>query len=185
MKSENRQLIISARRFARDAHKEIIITTVSGDVRPHIEHLQEVADLVWASGGSEVEIAAAWLHDSVEDTSVTIENIEEQFGKEVAEIVSGLTDLEELKGLSNAERKPKQAERVKNESVSVKRIKISDQISNIRFITTDPKPKWTFEGNRDYVVGAKMIADQCRGISAMLDNLFDEEYKKSAAFFKI
>lgn len=185
MNNENRKIIIDARRFAREAHKEIIITTVSGDVRCQIEHLQEVADLVWASGGSDIEIAAAWLHDSVEDTSVTLKDIEEQFGKEVAEIVHGLTDSKELKGLSNAERKPKQAERVKNESSSVKRIKIADQTSNIRFFTTDPKPKWTFEEKRDYVIGAKMIADECKGVSTILDELFESEYKKSADFFKI
>ncbi len=182
---EKKNLIISARRFAREAHKAIIITTVSGDVRPQIEHLQEVADLVWTSGGNDIEIAAAWLHDSVEDTSVNLDDIENNFGKEVAEIVHGLTDSAELKGLSNAERKPKQAKRVKNESESVKRIKIADQTSNVRFVTTDPKPTWSFSENRDYVLGAKMIADECRGISPVLDHLFDSEYKKAAKFFKI
>jgi len=185
MTSKERNLLISSRRFARESHKEKIITTVSGDVRPQIEHLQEVADLVWASGGDDVEIASAWLHDSVEDTSVTLDDIEKKFGKDVTKIVRGLTDLEELEGLSNAERKLRQAERVKSESDSVKRIKIADQTSNIRFFTTDPKPKWTFEEKRDYVIGAKLIVDQCRGISPMLDNLFDVEYRKSSEFFKI
>ncbi len=185
MNIENRQQIIKARRFARDAHKDIIITTVSGDTRPHIEHLQEVADLVWASGGSEAEIVSAWLHDSVEDTSVTSEDLEREFGKNVADIVHGLTDSEDLKGLSNAERKPKQAERVRHKSDSVKRIKIADQISNIRFVTTDPKPQWSTEGNKSYIIGAKLIADECRGISSVLDTLFDSEYEKSIEFFGI
>lgn len=177
--------MIEARRFAREAHKEIIINTVSGDVRPHAEHLQEVADLVWASGGSEIEIAAAWLHDSVEDTSTTLEDIEKHFGKEVVEIVHGLTDGKELEGLSNAERKPKQAERVKNENESVRRIKIADQISNTRFVTTDPKPHWGFDSNKNYVIGAKLIADACAGVSPLLDEMFDKEYKKAVEFFKI
>ncbi len=175
-------LIINARRFVRDAHKHITLTTVSGDVRGQFEHLQEVADLVWASGGNDIEIAAAWLHDTVEDTLTTLKNIEEKFGTEVVEIVHGLTDPIELKGLTNAERKPKQAQRVKNESLSVKRIKLADQISNVRFVATDPKSTWTFESNRDYIIGAKLIADQCKGVSSLLDQLFEVEYKKAAQF---
>jgi guanosine-3',5'-bis(diphosphate) 3'-pyrophosphohydrolase len=144
-----------------------------------------VADLVWASGGTELEIIGAWLHDCVEDTQVTFTQIESIFGIDVREIVMGLTDKDELNGLSNAERKPLQAERVKNESSSIRRIKLADQISNIRFVTTDPKPSWTFESNRDYVIGAKLIANQCRGISTVLDELFDSEYTKATVFFKI
>ncbi len=182
---EKKSLIISARRFVREAHKAIIITTVSGDVRPQIEHLQEVADLVWASGGSDIEITSAWLHDSIEDTSTNLADIENNFCEEVAKIVHGLTDPEELKGLSNAERKLKQAKRVKNESVSVKRIKIADQISNIRFLTTDPEPTWSFDSNRDYIIGAKLIADECKGINPLLDRLFDSEYRKAVELFRI
>jgi (p)ppGpp synthase/HD superfamily hydrolase len=181
----NSNIISSAKRFAREAHKEIIITTVSGDKRPQVEHLQEVADLVWVSGGNDIEIAAAWLHDSVEDTAVTLEDIEKNFGKEITAIVYGLTDLDEIKNLPTNERKAKQAERVKDENESVKRIKIADQTSNIRFVTTDPKETWSFEGNRNYAIGAKQIADNCKGISPVLDELFDREYRKAAEHFKI
>jgi guanosine-3',5'-bis(diphosphate) 3'-pyrophosphohydrolase len=177
--------IITARHFAREVHKDITIKTISGDIRPQFEHLQEVADLVWASGGSETEIAATWLHDMVEDTPVTLKEIEEKFGKEVADIVDGLTDPVDFKNYKNAERKQMQADRIKDKSDSVKRIKVADQISNIRLVTTDPKLSWGREGNRDYVIGAKKIAEQCRGISSILDNLFDSEYKKSAEYFNI
>lgn len=178
-------LMVEARKYAREAHKAILLHTVSGDVRPHIEHLQEVADLVWASGGTELEIAAAWLHDSVEDTSTTLEDIETNFGKEIRDMVADLTDPVESKGLSNAERKPKQAERVAHKSESIKRIKLADQTSNVRFMTTDPKKVWVFEGNRDYVIGAKLIADACGGVSPLLDELFDKEYKKAKEVFRI
>ena len=180
---QSQNLIVAARHFARDAHKRITLTTVSGDVRGQFEHLQEVADLVWSSGGSDVEIAAAWLHDTVEDTPTTLEGIKEKFGTEVMEIVRGLTDPIEFKSLTNAERKPKQAERVANESSSVKRIKLADQISNVRFVATDPKPSWTFESNCDYIIGAKLIAEQCSGVSSILDQLFEAEYGKAAKSF--
>lgn len=185
MISENRECIIKARRFAREAHKPISITTVSGDIRPHVEHLQEVADLVWATGGSDIEIAAAWLHDSVEDTSTTIDDIKTQFGEEIAALVYGLTDLDEYKGLASPERKQKQADRVKNENESVRKIKLADQISNMRFITTDPKSTWLPEDNRKYIIGIKQVADECKKINHQLDELFDTEYAKTVAYFKI
>ncbi len=181
----NKNSIVLAREFAREAHKSIILTTALGYKRSQIEHLQEVTDLVWASGGNDTEIVSAWLHDSVEDTSTTLEDIEKHFGKDVAEIVHGLTDSDEIKNLPTSERKARQAERVKKESQSVKRIKLADQISNVRFVTTDPKETWTFEGNRDYVIGAKSIADQCKGVSSILEELFENEYKKAVIFFKI
>lgn len=185
MEQENKNPIVLAREFAREAHKSIVLTTALGFKRSQIEHLQEVADLVWASGGTDAEIVAAWVHDSVEDTSTTLQDIKKHFGEEVAQIVHGLTDSDDIKNLPTSERKAKQAERVRGENESVKRIKIADQISNVRFVTTDPKETWTFEGNRKYVIGAKLIADQCRGVSPILDELFDKEYKKAVQFFKI
>jgi (p)ppGpp synthase/HD superfamily hydrolase len=181
----NPNTCIEARRFAREIHKDLSINTISGDVRPQFEHLQEVVDLVWASGGSDVEIVAAWLHDMVEDTHITLEVIEEKFGKEVMEIVDGLTDPIHFKNFKNAERKQMQADRIAGKSEGIRRIKLADQIANIRFLTTDPEPNWSKEGNRDYVMGAKKIVDKCRGISSILDEMFDREYKKSSKFFNI
>lgn len=184
MEKEESNIIIRAKIFARKYHASMGIDTVSGDWKPQIEHLQEVADLVWASGGSDIEIAAAWLHDTVEDTQATIEDIKELFGHEIAEIVDSLTDLEEIVELPTRERKARQAERVKGEGVSAKRIKIADQISNTRLVTLDPKTTWTAEDNQDYAIGAKMIADNCRGISSTLDELFDREYERAEKILK-
>lgn len=175
---EELNIIIKAKVFARKAHAGLGIITTSGDEKPQIEHLQEVADLVWASGGTDAEIAASWLHDSVEDTPVTLADIQETFGQEVADIVRGLTDEIEIVHLSNSERKAKQAERIKNENDSVKRIKIADQISNVRLMVLDPKASWV-EGAKDYVIGAKKITDHCKGISSLLDGMFDKEYERA------
>lgn len=171
-------IVIRAKIFARKAHAGLGIITTSGDHKPQIEHLQEVADLVWASGGSDNEIAAAWLHDSVEDTPTKLDDIQEMFGQEIADIVNGLTDEAEIVHLSNSERKAKQAQRIKKENNSVKRIKIADQTSNVRLIVLDPKASW-IDGAIDYVVGAKKITDHCRGISALLDEMFDKEYERA------
>ena len=172
-------LVPRAAQFARKAHEGMGFTTSCGYNRPQTEHLQEVADLVWASGGSEIEIAAAWLHDSVEDTSATLEDIREHFGDEVAGLVHELTDSEEIRILATAERKQKQAERIGGKSESAKKIKLADQTSNVRCVTVDPKAEWTVEGRRNYALGAKRIADQCMGLNAVLDGVFNREYEKA------
>jgi (p)ppGpp synthase/HD superfamily hydrolase len=172
--------ISHAQEFARFAHESIIETTVSGVKRPKVVHLQEVADLVWASGGSDEEIVAAWLHDSVEDTTVTLELIEKEFGKGVADLVNGLTDFKDMANLPLLERKRKQSIRIKAESNSVRRIKLADQTSNVRFLATDPTKTMTFEECRDYIQGAKLIADECRGVTPLLEKLFDQAYERGS-----
>ncbi len=172
-------LVSRADQYARKAHEGMGFITACGYDRPQTEHLQEVADLVWASGGSEVEIAAAWLHDSVEDTSATLEDIRKEFGDEVAELVYELTDSEDIKHLPTAERKQKQAERICSESESARKVKLADQTSNIRCVTVDPKAEWTLEGRRNYAIGAKKIAGQCKGINPILDEAFDREYLRA------
>jgi guanosine-3',5'-bis(diphosphate) 3'-pyrophosphohydrolase len=147
-------IIYLAEEFARKAHvTDDVGKSIHGVMRMRVVHLHEVADLVWASGGSDLEIAAAWLHDSV---------------------------LDEFENLPLAERKKRQAERVKSESDSVKRVKIADQTSNVRLVATEPFLDWPPENNPQYIAGAKLIVDQCKGVSPMLENLFYKEYKKGA-----
>jgi len=177
--------IYHAQEFARKAHEGISRVTYSGAFCPQILHIQEVADLVWASGGNEQEIVAAWLHDTVEDTNTTINDIEKTFGKGVSEIVYGLTDLHEIENLPVSERKAKQAIRVRNESNSVKRIKLADQTSNVRFVTLDPPTTMDKEECRNYVIGAKLIADECKGVSKLLDEMFDRVYRLGKVRYSI
>ncbi len=176
-------LLSYAQEFATKAHQPIFRKTVSGAKIPHIIHIQEVADLVYASGGTEIEVIAAWLHDTVEDTAITMQDIETEFGKEIVEIVHGLTDLDEIKNLPTTERKSKQAHRVRTESLSVRRIKLADQTSNVKFIANDPAETWTNEGCKAYIEGARLIAEECRGISPLLEKLFDEAYQNAVKRF--
>ncbi|MBC7982074.1 bifunctional (p)ppGpp synthetase/guanosine-3',5'-bis(diphosphate) 3'-pyrophosphohydrolase, partial [Candidatus Parcubacteria bacterium] len=178
-------IIMKAKHFALEAHKERKRMSIWGFERPQSHHLQEVADLVWASGGTDIEVAAAWLHDVVEDSPTTVEDIKYIFGNEIAEIVDGLTDKSDIEKLPISERKPIQAERVKTKSDSVKRIKICDQMSNMRGVRNDPKESWSIEIRKEYTIGTKMVGDNCKGVSPVLDELFDAEYRKSAEFFRL
>ncbi len=179
-------VIYLAEEFARKAHtNDHVGKTINGVTRPRTVHLQEVADLVWASGGTDVEIAAAWLHDTIEDTPTSLHDIETAFGAEIANIVEGLTDLPEFKDMPTNERKKKQAERVKSESDSIKRVKIADQTSNVRLVVTDPLLDWPPENNPAYIIGAKQIVDACKGVSPMLEEAFDREYQKGVKKYGI
>src|SRR5580700_10404134 len=117
----NTLLVSKAREFSIKAHNGLFRKNKAHD--PYSVHLEEVAILVEQSGGSPEEIAAAWLHDAVEDTDVTLEEIRKQFGDAVADIVDGLTDPLEYKGMPTLERKTLQSKRIHTKSDSIKRVK--------------------------------------------------------------
>ncbi len=174
-------LVEMARAFAIERH--------AGHTRPNKKqdpiwmHLEEVARLVEHSGGSYEEVAAAWLHDSVEDTETTLEEIKEIFGPEVAELVDGLTDPPEFANLPLLERKLKQAERIRCKSPGVKRIKKSDQTSNTYLVTRDPPLDWDYQKCTDYVKGAAAIAKECNGVSGFLDMVFELAYRDALRIY--
>ncbi len=92
-------IVRKAREFASHAHRDHVRNDEAKT--PYVHHLAEVAKLVEVSGGDDSEIAAAWLHDTVEDTSTTFEDIQREFGGEIAAIVCGMTDLPEWGSLSS------------------------------------------------------------------------------------
>ena len=127
-----------------------------------------------AFGGSRIEIAAAWLHDSIEDTATTPEEIERLFSPAVADIVSGLTDDPEFFHATIFQRKLNQAARIRDLGRSQKLIKLADQLSNIRAIIADPPRHLNIEDCRDYLRGALLVAKQCREAN---EKLFSEFMK--------
>ena len=164
------ELVERAKAFALEAHKGQ--TRLNKDKTPLATHIEEVVSLVAEFGGSEAEIAAAWLHDVVEDTPVTLEEIAANFGNEVAMIVDGLTDPPGFNRMHTFERKTAQARRVSGESDSVKRVKLADQISNVRSVAVDPPVKWDPKKCIDYANGAELIAWECKDVSGRLFGLF-------------
>ena len=167
-------IMANAEKLAREVHKGMI--RGYNKQKPYWTHLHEVSELVRISGGSAHEIAAAWLHDSVEDTPTSLDDVQTACDKEVMIIVRGLTDLPEMENQPPAIHKRMQAERIKNESDSVKRVKLADQISNVR-AAVDPDQGWSAQMCIDYIEGAKLVADECAGISEYLDREFISAYK--------
>jgi (p)ppGpp synthase/HD superfamily hydrolase len=126
-------MVERARVFATAAHAAV------GQVRkytfePYIVHPAEVAKIVRDAGGSEAMIAAAWLHDTVEDTGVTIETIRAEFGVEVAELVGWLTDVSRPEHGNRAHRKALDRAHSAAAPAEAQTVKLADLIANTRSI---------------------------------------------------
>lgn len=167
-------LIQEAESFAREVHKG---QTRNNTARtPLIDHIADVVRMLEAAECSEIEIAAGWLHDAVEDTDTTLDQIAGLFGPEIGAIVDGLTDPPEFAHLHQGERKWRQALRILKKSWSVKRVKIADQTSNILSLA-DPPLHWSPQTAYDYLEGAAKIVDACYGANLKLELEFCEAFK--------
>ena len=103
--------------------------------QPYQVHLEAVAELVARVSDDEEIIAAAWLHDTVEDTPATLEDIEGQFGQAVAELVEELTDTSKPSDGNRAKRKAIDRSYLALASPRAKTVKLADLIDNCRDIT--------------------------------------------------
>ncbi len=166
-------IIQKAKEFSHKAHAGQLLYQKKGSMMLHVE---EVVDLVEKAQGSPEEIAAAWLHDVVEDTPVTLEEVRTEFGENVASVVDELTDPEHLAHNSQADRKQLQANRISSASSSAKLVKLADQASNCRLAGTEHRT-WDIPTTLQYIDGARKVAQQCKGISPMLDDLFENYYQ--------
>ena len=140
---------------------------------PYVNHLTEVADLVArATGGADVDvIVAAVLHDTVEDTETSFEEIADRFGKRVAGLVAEVTDD---KTLLKAERKRLQIEHAARASQGAKIIKLADKTSNLRAMAFSPPKGWPAARRAEYLDWARQVVAGCRGANAWLEEQFDQ-----------
>lgn len=134
------RLVRMAQLFAQAAHG------ATGQVRrytgePYIEHPAEVVALLKRAGvADDAMLAAAWLHDVVEDTRIDLPLVRRNFGALVCAYVSGLTDVTTLADGNRATRKRIECDRLSTEFAEVKTVKLADLISNTRSIREhDPK----------------------------------------------
>jgi guanosine-3',5'-bis(diphosphate) 3'-pyrophosphohydrolase len=143
---------------------------------PYINHLAEVANLLSAAtDGADAElVAAGWLHDTIEDTETTREELAQKFSERVALLVVECTDD---MSLAKAERRRLQVVNAAHKSPGAKLIKIADKISNIgaRIL---PNPNADERADLvDYTNWAEQVVAGCRGGNAWLDQTFDKTVK--------
>ena len=127
-------IVEKARIFATASHAAVAQLRKYTN-EPYIVHPAEVFSIVSrVDGATEEMMAAAWLHDTVEDTGVTIEVIREMFGKEVAELVGWLTDVSRPEQGNRATRKAIDRAHTAMAPADAQTIKLADLISNSRSI---------------------------------------------------
>ena len=125
---------------------------------PYILHLEEVSELVTSWNFTGNAIAAAWLHDTVEDCPPSsFAEIENEFNVDIANIVRELTDD---KSLPKAQRKRLQIVNAIKKSEEGCLIKLADKCSNIAAIANSPPIHWNAERKRDYVAWACSVLDR-------------------------
>jgi hypothetical protein len=126
-------LVHRAREFATQAHRRIDQRRKYSNQAYEV-HLKAVADLVaWVSDDQEM-IAAAWLHDTVEDTPATLGDIEREFGRGVAQLVADLTDVSRPGDGNRSVRKGIDRAHTSQASLRAKTVKLADLTDNCRDI---------------------------------------------------
>jgi len=164
------------RAFDFAAKKHVDQRRKGATAEPYINHPAEVARLVIdATGGSDlVVVIGAILHDTIEDTKTTQQEIEGLFGAEVAALVAEVTDD---KSLEKAVRKQLQVDHAPHKSERAKIIKIADKTSNLLALVTSPPPSWDHARRKQYFEWAAKVVAGCRGVNAQLEAGFDEAHR--------
>ncbi|HSN41554.1 MAG TPA: HD domain-containing protein [Burkholderiales bacterium] len=166
-------LILRAVAFA--AHKHRDQRRKDKDASPYINHPIQLAKVLWEEGGvrdAEV-IAAALLHDTLEDTETTLQELRGEFGEDIAEIVLEVSDIQWIR---KQVRKRLQVARARYSSEQARLVKLADKICNLRDMSAHPPAGWPLERKQQYFDWAKEVVDRLRGTHAVLEQKFDEVY---------
>jgi guanosine-3',5'-bis(diphosphate) 3'-pyrophosphohydrolase len=167
------ETVLQAAAFAAEKHR----TQRRKDIEtPFINHpIQLAYILVQADIEDPKVLAAALLHDTIEDTDTTVDEIEVVFGYEIARVVAECSDD---KKLTKLERKQAQIDHAAGLSRAAKLVKLADKIANVSDIEGAPPAGWSLERKREYFDWAKAVVDRIRGTHPALEARFDAEFKK-------
>jgi guanosine-3',5'-bis(diphosphate) 3'-pyrophosphohydrolase len=171
----NMGLVLRAARFAAWKHRDQ--RRKGRGAVPYINHPLDLAHVLWFEGAvTDPEIlAAALLHDTLEDTQTTLQELQGEFGERVAGIVMEVTDEPTINWRA---RKKLQVSRGRLASLEAKQVKLADKICNLRSMVSSPPNGWTVERQRAYFDWSKEVVDQLRGANPELEQRFDQIWKR-------
>jgi guanosine-3',5'-bis(diphosphate) 3'-pyrophosphohydrolase len=161
--------------FAAEKHKNQRRKDL--EATPYINHPIGVANILANEAGHKdvVLLQTAILHDVVEDTDASFEELESKFSKDVVDVVREVTDD---KSLSKWERKNLQVTRMPGKSQRAQSVKLADKLYNLRDLYRATPVGWTTQRVAEYCHWAKQVTDEARGVCPKLDALLDEQYRK-------
>jgi guanosine-3',5'-bis(diphosphate) 3'-pyrophosphohydrolase len=156
--------LFSARKHRRQRRKD-------WEFSPYINHPIEVAELLWRVGGvRRVDVLlAAILHDTVEDTSTSPQEIEDVFGSGVCGIVMEVTDD---KNLPKDMRKALQIEHAPHLSEGAKLVKLGDKICNVVDLYRSPPITWTRGRRKEYLDWSEKVVNGLKGVNQTLEEYY-------------
>lgn len=159
-----RALAFASRKHSQQRRKD-------ADASPYINHpIALVSILAVEAGIKDCDtLCAALLHDTIEDTDTSVEELVEAFGGPVASLVQEVTDD---KRLPKAERKLRQVEHAAHLSPKARPVKLADKIANLRDVADSPPVNWPLARRQEYFDWAKQVVDQIPDPPAGLLSLF-------------
>jgi guanosine-3',5'-bis(diphosphate) 3'-pyrophosphohydrolase len=174
-RTEELGLIMRALEFA--AHKHRDQRRIDVHASPYINHPIALANILIneAQVYDAQVICSALLHDTIEDTQTSPEELQQAFGERIRDIVLEVTDDQ---ALSKQERKRLQIEHAAGASLEAKLVKLADKIANLRDIAVSPPPKWSLHRQQEYFDWARQVIDGLRGAHPALEAAFDEAYAR-------
>jgi (p)ppGpp synthase/HD superfamily hydrolase len=167
------QRIFAAAKFA--AQKHATQKRKGAAAEPYINHLIEVAELI-AGSSEQLDtnlVMAGLLHDTLEDTATTAEELERAFGSDITALVVEVTDD---KSLPQEVRRTLQVENAPSKSVRAQVIKLADKISNLRALLASPPTTWSTERKRQYFAWAQQVVSALPAPNPILKAEFDRTY---------
>lgn len=161
--------------FAAEKHRDQ--RRKNAEASPYINHPIALGDLLTNEGGVEdlVVLCAALLHDTIEDTETTLEELEREFGPQIASVVQEVTDD---KSLEKHVRKQLQIEHAPHISREAKLVKLADKICNLRDMLASPPAGWPLGRRQEYFDWAAQVVAGLRGTHSGLEAIFDALYAR-------
>lgn len=171
-------LLLRTTQFAADKHRNQ--RRKDAEASPYINHPIALANVLANEGGitDPVVLCAALLHDTIEDTNTTVDELRATFGEAITAIVLEVTDD---KNLDKAVRKQLQIEHASHASPQAKLVKLADKICNLRDITASPPADWDLDRKTQYFDWANSVIAGIRGTHPRLEALFDEAYQRKSS----
>ena len=166
-------LLLKAIAFAAEKHRHQ--RRKDPEASPYINHPIDLANVLVQEGSvrDTTVLIAAILHDTLEDTQTTPEELAALFGGEVRNIVLEVTDNKKLK---KHKRKELQVKHGPHLTRRARLVKLADKICNLRDVAVNPPARWPLKRQIEYFDWAKSVIDGMRGTHARLEALFDAVY---------
>ncbi len=174
-------VLLIALEFASDKHRDQKRRDRAGT--PYIHHPIKVAQTLWNPGRirNVHVLAAAVLHDTIEDTDTTCEELNSLFGSEITELVKEVSDD---KTLPKTERKRRQIINAPYKSRGAKLIKLADKICNLDDILHAPPADWSGRRCHEYVTWSADVVSGLRGVNPALEAVYDRIFAMLLKYYE-